>query len=33
MRTSLKTRPQHTEWAPMRDFWLEAEQIPLSTTG
>ena len=33
MRVSFKTRPQHTDWAPIRDFWLEADQIDLYTTG
>jgi len=33
MRVSFKTRPQHTEWAPMRDFWLEADRIDLYSAG
>ena len=33
MRVSFKTRPQHTPWEPMRDFWTEADQIDLYTTG
>ncbi|MCH2171796.1 LLM class F420-dependent oxidoreductase [Myxococcota bacterium] len=27
VRLTFKTRPQHTEWGPMADFWLEAEGI------
>lgn len=33
MRVSFKTRPQHTEWGSMRDFWVEADQIELYSTG
>jgi F420-dependent oxidoreductase-like protein len=33
MRVSFKTRPQHTEWASMRDFWVEADQIELYSAG
>jgi hypothetical protein len=33
MRVSFKTRPQHTEWEPMRDFWLEADRIDLYSAG
>jgi F420-dependent oxidoreductase-like protein len=33
MRVSFKTRPQHTEWEPMRDFWLAADDIELYSTG
>lgn len=33
MRVSFKTRPQHTEWAPMRDFWREADRIGLYDAG
>jgi len=33
MRVSFKTRPQHAEWGPMRDFWLEADRIDLYSTG
>lgn len=33
MRVSFKTRPQHTDWAPMRDFWIQADQIDLYSSG
>ena len=29
----INTRPQHAEWAPLRDFWVEADQIELYTAG
>ena len=33
MKVSFKTRPQHAEWQPMVDFWKEADQIDLYSTG
>ncbi len=33
MKVSFKTRPQHAEWGPMVDFWKEADQIELYSTG
>lgn len=33
MRVSFKTRPQHTEWTPMRDFWIEADRIEMYSAG
>ncbi len=33
MRVSFKTRPQHAAWGPMVDFWKEADQIELYSTG
>ena len=27
VRLTFKTRPQHTDWGSMSDFWLEAERI------
>lgn len=33
MRVSFKTRPQHSEWNAIRDFWVEADQIDLYSSG
>ena len=33
MKVTFKTRPQHAEWGPMVDFWKEADQIDLYSTG
>lgn len=33
MRVSFKTRPQHTEWGALIDFWAEADRIELYSTG
>jgi F420-dependent oxidoreductase-like protein len=33
VKVSFKTRPQHAEWQPMVDFWKEADQINLYSTG
>lgn len=33
MRISFKTRPQHTEWAALKDFWLEGDRIDLYSAG
>lgn len=33
MKVSFKTRPQHAEWQSMVDFWKEADQIDLYSTG
>ncbi len=33
MRVSFKTRPQHTDWPTLRDFWREADAIDLYSTG
>jgi F420-dependent oxidoreductase-like protein len=29
MRFAIKTRPEHTTWAEIRDVWLAADEIPL----
>jgi F420-dependent oxidoreductase-like protein len=33
MRLSFKTRPQHTEWQPLVDFWKEGDRIDAYDTG
>lgn len=33
MRVSFKTRPQHTEWGAIQDFWTEADSIDLYSSG
>ena len=33
MRVSFKTRPQHSEWAPIVDFWREGDRIELYDVG
>jgi len=33
VRVSFKTRPQHTEWGALQDFWAEADRIELYSTG
>lgn len=33
MRVSFKTRPQHTEWRAIQDFWTEADSIDLYSSG
>jgi F420-dependent oxidoreductase-like protein len=33
MRLSFKTRPQHSEWPPIVDFWREGDRIELFDAG
>ncbi len=33
MRLSFKTRPQHSEWQPIVDFWKEGDRIELYDAG
>jgi len=33
VRYSFKTRPQHSEWQPILDFWKEGDQIELYDAG
>lgn len=33
MRLSFKTRPQHSEWQPIVDFWREGDRIGLYDAG
>ncbi|MGB9358433.1 MAG: TIGR03560 family F420-dependent LLM class oxidoreductase [Acidimicrobiia bacterium] len=33
MRLSFKTRPQHSEWQPIVDFWKEGDRIDLYDAG
>lgn len=33
MRVSFKTRPQHSEWQPIVDFWREGDRIDLFNAG
>lgn len=33
MRYSFKTRPQHSEWQPILDFWKEGDRIELYDAG
>jgi F420-dependent oxidoreductase-like protein len=33
MRISFKTRPQHSEWPPIVDFWREGDRIELFDAG
>lgn len=33
MRLSFKTRPQHSEWQPIVDFWREGDRIELYDAG
>jgi len=33
MRLSFKTRPQHSEWRPLVDFWKEGDRIDAYDTG
>ena len=33
MRLSFKTRPQHSEWQPIVDFWKEGDRIETYDAG
>ncbi len=33
MRFAIKTRPEHTTWAQIRDVWLAADKISLFESG
>lgn len=33
MRLSFKTRPQHSEWRPLVDFWREGDRVERYDTG